>query len=183
MPRAIDAVGSGPIPDRLFPVSPQQPHAVAFTLFSAKLVGQFQQDGGGRAAVVGSDISCVAQGIIGVVVTGDNDHTLSSSRKLCNQVAYRKFPIRGIGNESVFFDTVPLQVIEDVVFQFLVIGAPDGTRAERHNLARVLHGPGSIERFRLSLLDPWQAEKYGDGPHQQPRGDSRPRLSNRAWLG
>src|SRR6266849_7895354 len=153
MTHAIETVGGGPLFYRFFPVGPQQPHAVAFALFSAQLVGQLQQNGSRIAAVVGTHVTGASQREVGVIVAGADDDSVPSSGKLGNQVAYRELAFDGVGGESVVFHTVALEVIEDVILQLLVIGAADRPRAEGHHFTRILHSARGIERLRVSLLD------------------------------
>ncbi len=101
---------AAPVLDRFFAIGPQQPHAVAVALLAAQLVGQFEQDGGRRAAVVGAYVAGIAQRIVGVVVAGDHDHAVARTGKLGDDVAHRKFAFGGVGGEGVVFDLVVLQV-------------------------------------------------------------------------
>ena len=142
---AVEAVGGGPILYCFFAVGPEQPHAVAFALLAAKLVGQFEQDGGGGAAVVGADVAGIAQRIVGVVVAGDDDHAVARAGKFGDDISHRKFAFGSVGGEGVVFHVIVLQVGEDVVFELLVIRAADGARAEGDHLAGVLHGAGGVE--------------------------------------
>ena len=52
---AVKAVGGGPFDEGLFPVGPQQPHAVAVVRLAAELVRQFEHQAGVGAAVVRAD--------------------------------------------------------------------------------------------------------------------------------
>ena len=128
-----------------FAVGPQQPDAVASAFFAAKLVGQFQQNGGGGAAVVGTDVPGIAQRVIGVVVAGDDDHAVARAGKLGDDVAHRKLAFGSVGGEGVVFHMVVFEMRQDVVFKLLVIGAADGARAESDHLAGVLQRAGGVE--------------------------------------
>ncbi len=148
---AVEAVGGGPILDCFFAVGPQEPDAVAFALFAAQLVGQFEQDGSGRAAVVGADVAGVAQRIVGVVVAGDDDDAFARAGKFGDYISYGKLAFGSVGGEGVVFDLVVLEVGQDVIFQLLVIRAADRAGAEGYDLAGVLHGASGVEGLGVGL--------------------------------
>ena len=113
-----------------------EPDAVAFALLAAQLVGEFEQDGGGRAAVVGAYVAGVAQRIVGVVVAGDDDDAVARAGKLGDDVAHGKLAFGRVGGEGIVFDLVVFQVRQDVVFELLVIRAADG-RGPKATTSRV----------------------------------------------
>src|SRR5260370_39959701 len=108
MTHAIETVGVGPLFYRFFPIGPQPPHAVAFALFSAQLVGQLQQNGSRRAAVVGPHVTGAAQREVGVIVSGDDDDSVPSSGQLGDQVAYRDIAFVWVGGERLILNTSTL---------------------------------------------------------------------------
>src|SRR5580658_5469812 len=64
MAGTVNAVGVGPCLHGFFAIGPDQPDAVAIALLTrspaAQLIGEFEQNGGGRAAVVGAYVSSIA---------------------------------------------------------------------------------------------------------------------------
>src|ERR1700733_6093418 len=124
MAGAVETVRVRPFADGFFAVGPDEPDAVAVTLFArrdAQLIGEFEEDRGGRAAVVSAKVSDIAQRVVGVVVAEDDDDAVFSAGKFGNDVAYGKLPFHGVGGEGVVFDLVAFEVVDDVVFEFLMI--------------------------------------------------------------
>src|ERR1017187_7420159 len=103
MAGAVNAVSVGPGLNRFFPVGPDQPDAVAIALFLAQLVGEFEQDGGGRSAIVGAYVSGIAQRVVGVVVAEDDDDAVFCAGKFGDDIAYRELPFWGVGGKSIIF--------------------------------------------------------------------------------
>src|SRR5208283_3005989 len=153
MAGAVDAVGVGPGLHRFFAVGPDEPDAVAIALLTrslaaqsgAQLVGEFEQDGGGRAAVVGAYVSGIAQRIVGVVVAHDDDDAVFGAGKFRDDVADGELPFYGVGGEGIVFDLIAFQVVEDITFQFLVILVAHVARAEGGDFAGVLEGAFGID--------------------------------------
>ena len=130
-----------------FAVGPNQPDAVAIAGFcaAAELVGEFEQDGGGRAAVVGADETGVAQRVIGVVVAEDGDDAIFFAGKLRDDVADGELPFHRVGGKGVVFDLIAFQVIENVVLQLLVILVAHVALAEGGDFAGVLEGALGVD--------------------------------------
>src|SRR5713101_2959799 len=149
MARAVKAVGSGPSLDRFFAVGPDEPNAVAIALFAAQLVGVFEQDGGGRAAIVRAYVSGIAQRVVGVVVAEDDDDAIFCAGKFGDDVADWELPFHRVGDKGVVFDLIGFEVffevIKDVALEFLVILAAHVARAEGGDLAGVLEGAFGID--------------------------------------
>src|ERR1039458_796361 len=149
MAGAVETVGVGPLPHRFFAISPDEPDAVAIALFSrspaAQLVGVFEQDGGGRAAVVGADVSDIAQRVVGVVVAEDSDDAIFCAGKFSDDVVDREVAFYGVGGKGVVFDLIAFEVVDDVALQLFVILAAHVARAEGGDLARVLEGAFGID--------------------------------------
>src|SRR2546427_4044939 len=103
MPGAVETVGRGPFFDGFFTIGPQQPDAVAVALFSAKLIGELEKQRGRGATVVCADVSGFAQGIIRVVVAGDDDNSIARAGELGDDVPHRKFAFRSSGGEKIVF--------------------------------------------------------------------------------
>src|ERR1039458_6579411 len=133
----VDEVGGGG--------APPQPYAGAFAGLAAELIGEFQQERAGRAAIVGADIGCVAQRVVGVVMTGDDDDAVFGPGKLADDVMDGKLAFGSVGSERVVFDRVALQMGGDVVLDFPVISAANGPRAEGYDLFHVLKGARGID--------------------------------------
>src|ERR1035438_7215084 len=124
MAGAIDAVGVGPSLHRFFAIGPDQPDAVSIALFArgprqarfwlvgavAKLVGVFEQDGGGGAAVVGTHVSDIAQRVVRVVVPHDDDDAIFFAGKFGDDVADGELPFHGVGDEGVVFHLIAFQI-------------------------------------------------------------------------
>src|SRR6266849_3994448 len=167
MARAVKTISAGPSLDRFFAVGPDEPNAAAIAFFAAQLVGVFEQDGGGRAAIVGADVSGIAQRVVGVVVAEDDDDAVSSAGKFGDDVADGKLPFHGVGGKGVVFyliafEVVVLEVIKDVALEFLVILAAHVARAESGDLAGVLDGPFGIDVRERGVV--------GNGGFGQGRG-------------
>src|SRR5580698_2361047 len=125
MASAVKTVGVGPGFDGFFAIGPDQPDAVAIALFSrfafsrfpaAQLIGKFEQDGGRRSAVVGADVSDIAQWVVGVVMAHDDDDAVFGAGKFRNDVADGEFSFDGIRGEGVVFYLVTFQVVDNVAF-------------------------------------------------------------------
>src|SRR2546430_450851 len=101
MAGTVNTIGISPVPDRFFAVGPDEPDAVAIALLpgfpAAQLVGIFEQDSGGRTAIVGADEPGVAQWINRVVVAEDNDDAIFCAGKFRKDVADGKLPFYGVG--------------------------------------------------------------------------------------
>src|SRR5260370_1279533 len=134
------------------------------------LVGVFEQDGGGGAAVVRAYVSGIAQRVVGVVVAEDDDDAVSSAGKFGDDVADGKLPFHGVGGKGVVFDLIAFEevvfeVIKNVVFEFLVILTSHIAGAKGRDLARVLEGAfgidvrerGGIWRRGLGRRGRWRA--------------------------
>src|SRR5208283_908489 len=148
MAGAVEAVGGRPGSYGFFAVGPDQPDAVAIALLAGcfvQLVGVFEQDGGGRAAVVGAYEAGVAQGINGVVVAEDGDDAVFGTGKFGDDVADGKLPFYGVGGESDVFYLVAFQMIDYVVLQFFVILVAHVTGAEGGDFFGVLEGALGID--------------------------------------
>src|ERR1700686_3586706 len=79
-------------------------------------------------------------------MTGNHDDAIASARLLRNDVADGKLPFCRPHSESVIFDQIAFQVGVNVVLNFFMIRAPDGTRAEGHDFFYVSHGANFVER-------------------------------------
>ena len=78
-------------------------------------------------------------------MAGDYDYAVFGAGKLRDDVSRRELAFGSIRGECILFDCVSLEMGEDEVFDLLVICAPDGSRAEGHDLFHVLHGAGGID--------------------------------------
>ena len=145
MAGAVKTVGVGPLLHGFLAVGPHEPDAVAIASFSAQLVGEFQQDGGGRAAVVGADEPGVAQWIDGVVVAEDDDDAVFGAGKFRDDVADGKFSLHGVGGKGIVFNLVALEMVDDVTLEFPVILAAHVARAEGGDFSGVLEGAFGID--------------------------------------
>ncbi len=73
-----------PFCDGLFAVVEDEPDGVALGRMGAEVVADFDEEGGGAGSVVGSDEVDVAQGVVGLVVAGeDDDAVFLSGVALC----------------------------------------------------------------------------------------------------
>src|ERR1700733_12626080 len=90
----------------LFCIIPYQPDAIAFALFGAELIGEFQKQRAGRAAVVGTYVRSIAERIVGIVMAGDHDNSVPRPRKLRNNVSYGKFSFRRIRGKRILLYVV-----------------------------------------------------------------------------
>ena len=70
-------------------------------------------------------------------MTHDDDDAIFRSGKFRDDIANGEFSFYGLGRESIVFDLIALQMIENVALQFFVILAPYITGAERGHCARV----------------------------------------------
>src|ERR1700733_10141932 len=142
MAGAVETVRVRPFADGFFAVGPDEPDAVAVTLFArrdAQLIGEFEEDRGGRAAVVSAKVSDIAQRVVGVVVAEDDDDAVFSAGKFGNDVAYGKLPFHGVGGEGVVFD-------------FLMIFVAHVAWAESSDFASVLEGPLRVDMRKRGVV-------------------------------
>src|SRR5208282_3733969 len=186
MARTVKTVGIGPGLDGFFAVGPDQPDAVAIALFSrssartrvAQLVGVFEQDGGGRAAVVGAYEPGIAQRVDRVVVAEDDDDAVLGAGKFRDDVADGKFAFHSVGGEDIVFDLIAFEVVENVALKFFVILVAHVALAEGGDFSGVLEGAPRIDvrerggvgsgRFGRRRLGNWScgggAAGVGGGP-------------------
>ena len=142
--RTVQAVAIRPLLHRLFPIGPEQPHAVTIAFLAAQLIGDFEQNRGGRPSIVRPNVSRVAQRVIRVVVARNDYDAVLRARILGDDIADWEFPLRRVGGEAVVFDLVTLEMGNDVLLQLFMIGAADRARSEGHNFLNVLHGARGI---------------------------------------
>src|SRR6266851_9287065 len=85
-------------------------------------------------------------------MTGNYNDALFRSRKLGDDVMDGELALGRVSCECILFDCVVLEMGEDVVFNFFVIGAAKRTRAEGHDLFYVLKGAVGIECRRRTIV-------------------------------
>src|SRR5262249_35175831 len=64
-----------------------------------------------------------------------------------------KLPFHGFGGKGVVLDLIAVEMCHDVVFELLVIGAPDGPRSKGGDLFRVLDGASSVDFRCVRYVD------------------------------
>src|SRR6202140_666780 len=133
---------------RLFRIVPNQPYAVAITGLAAQLIGKFEQQSAGGTSVVGAHVGRMAQRIVRIVVTGNDDDAVFCARMLGDDVVHRKLAFWSVGGEGVVLDLISLQVRDDVLLDLLVTRAAHRTRAKLHNVLHILHRAIAVERGR-----------------------------------
>src|SRR5271156_4262467 len=111
MASSVETVGGGPALYSFSAVGPDEPDAVAIAFFPGELLGEFEQDGSGRAAIVGAYESRVAQGINRIVVAEDDDDAIFCAGKFSDDVADGELPFHGVGDDGVVFYVVGFEVV------------------------------------------------------------------------
>src|SRR5437899_3022026 len=90
---------------------------------------------------------------------GDHDDAVPRAGKFGDDIADRKFALGSFGDEGVVFHGDTFQVGGDVGFEFFVVRASDGTGAEGHHVADVLHGaPRGDRRVGRGVDHPGDAD-------------------------
>src|SRR5260370_13428608 len=85
-------------------------------------------------------------------MAGDNDDPVFRAGKIGDDFVDGKLSVGRVGGEGVVLDLVAFEMGEQIVFDLLVIGAADGTGAERYDVFHVLEGAGAINcRPRTSV--------------------------------
>ena len=144
MAGAVKTVGVGPLLHGFFAVGPDEPDAVAIAFLAAQVVGVFEEDGGGRPAVVGADESHIAQRVVGVVVAHDDDDAVFFAGKFGDDVVDGELAFHGVGGKDIVFNLIALKMAGDVALKFLVVLAAQIAGTEGGDLAGVLEGARGI---------------------------------------
>src|SRR5260370_40329961 len=92
-------------------------------------------------------------------MTGNYNDALFRSRKLGDDVMDGELALGRVSCECILFDCVVLEMGEDVVFNFFVIGAAKRTRAEGYDLFYILHSSGTVDRERGPGV--WRKGRFG----------------------
>src|SRR5258706_6700187 len=122
----------------LLGIVPHQPYAVAVALLPAKLIREFKEQRARGATVIGSHERGIAKRVVRVVMAGDDDDPVFGPWKLGDDVVDGKLALGRVGGERVVLDLVAFEMGEDVVFNFFVVCAAEGARAEGYDFFHVL---------------------------------------------
>ena len=87
--------------DGFFAVVEDQPDGVALRWVGAEVGADLHEQGRGAGAVVGADEVDVAQGVVGLVVGGEDDDAVTLSRVADDVVAHRLRAGGGVGGELI----------------------------------------------------------------------------------
>jgi len=123
---AVEGVGVGPLFDGFFAVVEQEPDGVALGRMGAEDGADLDEQSSGGGAVVGSVEVDVAEGVVGLVVSGENDDAVFFAGESDDVIAHRLEAGGGAGGEGVGFE-VALggfwgEVLLDELFSFGVAG-------------------------------------------------------------
>ena len=130
-------------------------------------MGEFQQDGGGRAAVISADKFGAAQRVDRIVMAHYDNDAIFCAGKFGDNVADGELPFHRVRREGIIFYLITFQVVGDVALEFPVILAANVAFAECSNFAGVLKRAFGIDVRKRSLV----RSSVGAVPREQWRAE------------
>jgi len=127
---AVEGVGGAPGLDGLFTVIEDEPDAIALGRIGAEVFAQLDEHGGGAGPVVGSDEVYVLEGVVGLVVGGEDDDSVLLAGIAHDVVAHGDGADGGVGGgEAVGLEVAVGDFRGEVRFDELFGGGVAGRAA------------------------------------------------------